>query len=215
MTHKAVKKKGQTFVWMLIKANIPTISPFYFVLALVNWTWKAKFSHFIVSLSEKHFHTLNWNSTSIFFNILVNEYQIFSNFSWMFLKPNNFYFFLIWIMIVLKPPGTSSKSILLPKNCSDLSLFEQIVLVILKILRSASNLKSFSRSLEQFFLTVGHNNFGNKIPNLQNTISFAEAQRRITHCQNIIDYSRSIYDLLDAISCYQSTNESSIDKCYR
>ena len=28
----------------------------------------------------------------------------------------------------------------------------------------ASNFKSFSRSLEQFFLTVGKNNFGNKIP---------------------------------------------------
>ena len=28
---------------------------------------------------------------------------------------------------------------------------------------SASNFKSFSRSLEQFFLTVGQNNFGNKI----------------------------------------------------
>ena len=27
-----------------------------------------------------------------------------------------------------------------------------------------SDLKSFSRSLEQFFLTVGQNNFGNKIP---------------------------------------------------
>ena len=26
------------------------------------------------------------------------------------------------------------------------------------------NLKNFSRSLEQFFLTVGQNNFGNKIP---------------------------------------------------
>jgi len=32
---------------------------------------------------------------------------------------------------------------------------------------SASNFKSFSQSLEQFFLTVGQNNFGNKIPNLQ------------------------------------------------
>ena len=31
---------------------------------------------------------------------------------------------------------------------------------------SASNFKSFSRSLEQFFLTVGQNNFGNKIPKL-------------------------------------------------
>ena len=29
---------------------------------------------------------------------------------------------------------------------------------------SASNFKSFSRSLGQFFLTVGQNNFGNKIP---------------------------------------------------
>ena len=29
---------------------------------------------------------------------------------------------------------------------------------------SASNFKSFSRSLDQFFLTVGQNNFGNKIP---------------------------------------------------
>ena len=29
---------------------------------------------------------------------------------------------------------------------------------------SVSNFKSFSRSLEQFFLTVGQNNFGNKIP---------------------------------------------------
>ena len=29
---------------------------------------------------------------------------------------------------------------------------------------SASNFKSFSWSLEQFFLTVGKNNFGNKIP---------------------------------------------------
>ena len=32
---------------------------------------------------------------------------------------------------------------------------------------SASNFKSFSRSLEQFFLTVGQNNFGNKIPLLE------------------------------------------------
>ena len=29
---------------------------------------------------------------------------------------------------------------------------------------SASNFKSFSRSQEQFFLTVGQSNFGNKIP---------------------------------------------------
>ena len=49
------------------------------------------------------------------------------------------------------------------KNCSDLSLFEQIVQVVSKFLQILSNFKSFSRSLEQFFLTVGQNNFGNKI----------------------------------------------------
>ena len=47
------------------------------------------------------------------------------------------------------------------KNCSDLSLFEQIVLK-----PSASNFKFFSPSLEQFFsysTYIGQNNFGNKI----------------------------------------------------
>ena len=38
---------------------------------------------------------------------------------------------------------------------------------------SASNFKSFSWSLEQFFLTVGQNNFGNKIPFL---FSFLKAK---------------------------------------
>ena len=43
-------------------------------------------------------------------------------------------------------------------NCSsDLKNFENSQ-------PSASNFKSFSRSVEQFFLTVGQNNFGNKIP---------------------------------------------------
>ena len=90
---------------------------------------------------------------------------IFSNFSCMFLNPNNsncsnlldlrnlqeqvkkaFYYqklfrpFTVWI------------------NCSsDLKFFSNSW-------PSASNFKSFSRSLEQFFLTVGQNNFGNKIP---------------------------------------------------
>ena len=36
--------------------------------------------------------------------------------------------------------------------------------MISKFLPAALNFKSFSRSLEQFFLTVGQNNFGNKIP---------------------------------------------------
>ena len=45
-------------------------------------------------------------------------------------------------------------------NCSsDLKIFENSR-------PSASNFKSFSRSLEHFFLTPGQNNFGNKIPYL-------------------------------------------------
>ena len=40
---------------------------------------------------------------------------------------------------------------------SDLKMFENFR-------PSASNFKSFSRSLQQFFLTVRQNNFGNKIP---------------------------------------------------
>ena len=40
----------------------------------------------------------------------------------------------------------------------------KIVLNFANSRTSASNFKSFSRSLEQCFLTVGQNNFGNKIP---------------------------------------------------
>ena len=70
-----------------------------------------------------------------------------------------------------KSHGTSLKSILLSKNCSDLSLCGQIALVFFKIFTNsqalALNFKSLSRSLEYFFLTVGQNNFGNKIPFLE------------------------------------------------
>ena len=37
---------------------------------------------------------------------------------------------------------------------------------------SASNFKSFSQSLEHFFLTVGQNNFDNKIPKLYFALTF-------------------------------------------
>ena len=50
-------------------------------------------------------------------------------------------------------------------NCSsDLKYFENSR-------PSASNFKSFSRSLEQFFLTIGQNNSGNKIPFLVASLS--------------------------------------------
>ena len=54
------------------------------------------------------------------------------------------------------------------KNCSKLPLFEWIVLVISKFLQILGLQPRISNfffwSLEQFFPTVGQNNFGNKIP---------------------------------------------------
>ena len=63
---------------------------------------------------------------------------------------------------------------------------------------SASNFKSFSQSLEQFFLTEGQNNFGNKIPfpfekNMNN--SFSVTGWRVTS-----DFSLSIMEEDTAIT---------------
>ena len=41
---------------------------------------------------------------------------------------------------------------------------------------SASNFKSFSQSQEQFFLAVGQNNFGNKIPLLK-----VQSEKNVSH----------------------------------
>ena len=54
------------------------------------------------------------------------------------------------------------------KICSDLSLFEYINCTsdlknFANSWPSASNFQIFSQTLKQFFLTVGQNNFGNKI----------------------------------------------------
>ena len=83
------------------------------------------------------------------------ENEVFSNFSCMFLNPNIFSNLNSHCSTLLDSPGRSQKSILSSKN----SLLKEIVLVI-----SASTVIGFSRSLEHFFLTVGENNFGNKIP---------------------------------------------------
>ena len=52
------------------------------------------------------------------------------------------------------------------KNCYDLSLFNcsSDLKNFANSRPSASNFKSFSQPLDQFFLTAGQNNFGNKIP---------------------------------------------------
>ena len=63
-------------------------------------------------------------------------------------------------------------------NCSsDLKIFENSR-------PSASNFKSFSRSLEQFFLTVGQNNFGNKIP----LLAKIQQTKMLVTCQRFGDW---------------------------
>ena len=57
-----------------------------------------------------------------------------------------------------------------------------------KFANSASNFKSFSRSLEQFFLTVGQNNFGNKIPFLTFFASEGEESTFIIFAKCSKDY---------------------------
>ena len=57
-------------------------------------------------------------------------------------------------------------------NCSsDLKVFANSWL-------SASDFKNFSRSLEQFFLTEGQNNFGNKIPCFKLAILFSTSKNQ-------------------------------------
>ena len=87
------------------------------------------------------------------------------------------------------------------KKCSDLSLFEQIVLVIENIFwnfqPSASNFKIFSRS--QFVLTVGQNNFGNKITFLFCTT--AKMTSRKTGRGNLINKNLDIW-ILKHLECF-------------
>ena len=53
---------------------------------------------------------------------------------------------------------------------------------------SASNFKSFSRSVEQFFLTVGQNKFGNKIPIYSNyNITFLLFQKVLVWTRKILN----------------------------
>ena len=71
-------------------------------------------------------------------------------------------------MYMLETSRNKLKKHSVTKNCSGLSLFEQIVLVISKFLQilglQSPISKKKSQSLAQFVLTVGQHNFGNKIP---------------------------------------------------
>ena len=81
----------------------------------------------------------------------------------MFLNPNIFFDWNSYCSYLLDMRNLQKqvKKHSVAKNRSDLSLFEEIALVISKI--QPRIFKSFSRSLKQFFLTVGQNNFGIKI----------------------------------------------------
>ena len=54
-------------------------------------------------------------------------------------------------------------------------------------------LKSFSRSLEQFFLTVGQNNFGNKIPFLTNLFMLFKSCYYYSRATIIADNCFAVY----------------------
>ena len=94
--------------------------------------------------------------------------KFFSNFSCMFLNPNIFFqfelllFFFIWFEEQVKKAFWYQKlfwPFTVWINCSsDLKKISN------NSRPSNSKFKSFSHSLQHFFLTVGQNNLGNKIP---------------------------------------------------
>ena len=100
--------------------------------------------------------------------LMLKRGECFSNFSCMFLNPNNFFQFefIICYIGMRNLQEHVKKAFCYPQlfwpitvwiNCSsDLKCFANSR-------PSASYIKKNSRSLEQFFLTVGQNNFGNKI----------------------------------------------------
>ena len=100
------------------------------------------------------------------------------------------HFHLVWIL--------RSKSILLPK----------FVLTFHCLNKLFQWSQSFSRSLEQFFLTVGQNNFGNKIP-----ISISEEESKeeesMSEISTIYPPSSTGSSVLPSISASKITSELS------
>ena len=82
---------------------------------------------------------------------------------------------------------------------SDLKIFENSRL-------SALNFKSFSRSLEHFFLTVGQNNFGNKIPD----ICFTKIAHHRTLLERLWPTHRTAHLLLLTRAAAQVPRESKV-----
>ena len=81
----------------------------------------------------------------------------------MFLNPNDSRILIILIYLIYETSRNKLKKHSVTKNCSDLSLFEEIVLVISKISSFSLQFQKFFWSLEHFLITIGQNNCVNKI----------------------------------------------------
>ena len=100
-----------------------------------------------------------------------NALHFFANFSCIFLNPN---FFPIWILIYKRWEICRNKLKMhsVTINCPELPQLAWIscssdLKKFANSRPSASNFIRIFQSLNHFFLTVGQNNFGNKIPLLQ------------------------------------------------
>ena len=78
---------------------------------------------------------------------------------------------------------------------------------------SAPNFKSFFRSLEQFFLTVGQNNFGNKIPFPYAPFSCSQIHK-LHHFDINWSHHFSFSAHSDSSQFYLCTSVSVIEKCF-
>ena len=98
---------------------------------------------------QKLLGILSSKSVNIWFKWILT----FSNFYCMFLNPNNFFQFEFQLFQFIRYEKPAKKHSV-TKNCWPFTVW----------INCSSDLKNCSRSLEQVFLTVGQNNFVNKIP---------------------------------------------------
>ena len=86
-----------------------------------------------------------------------------------------------WIPIIFSNLNSNSSNLLYLRNLQEqvkkVFCYQKLFWPFTVPTNSSSDLKNFSRSLEQFFLTVGQNNFGKK-----NTIFFCKKPRPLAFC---------------------------------
>ena len=110
--------------------------------------WQMQWLNFICCLKK--------NSHKIC-NLITFTGENFSNFSCVFLNPN-----------IFSDLNANCSNLLdmrnLPEQVKKAFCYQKLFWPFTVWINCSSYLKCFSRTLEQFFLTVGQNNFGNKIP---------------------------------------------------